>query len=174
MGLRYTCAAPPLRPPEPTGRDRSFVHRALVCRRVLCVAEQKAPVYALSGTRSLGGGYNPCGAACSTAPPYPDWHYGGAYPGSTSILSLYAAWVGMAVKMLELTVQRLFRFTSARLLEADIRPALVVFPASTADAVFSEYFMKDYRYAMSCVILLLIKNMASFSLCEVSQLNYNP
>ena len=44
----------------------------------------------------------------------------------------------------------------------DIRAALVVLPAGTAETVFLRMVHQDYRYTMSCVILLSMKDMALF------------
>ena len=68
--------------------------------------------------------------------------------------------VWMAMRMPGLTGQGLHVPIPASPPEVDIRPALVVFPAGTADAIFSAYFIRDCLYAMSCVILLLIKDAA--------------
>ena len=134
MGLRYTCAAPPLCPSEPAGRDRSFVQRALVCRRVLSVAEQKAPVY-----------HHPqqalwVAAITLVVQPVPQFHHTQIGLTEARILNKLLFFLcmlfGMAVRTSRLTAQRLFCFIPARLPKADIRPDLVVFLVSTDDAVF--------------------------------------
>ena len=49
--------------------------------------------------------------------------------------------------------------------EVNIRPALIVLPTGTAYSVFSAYFIRDCLYAMSCVILLLMMDVAYSRLC---------
>ncbi len=39
---------------------------------------------------------------------------------------------------------------------------------------FSAYFIMDCRYAMPCIILLLMRDMVSFRVGFVRQLTYNP
>ena len=50
---------------------------------------------------------------------------------------------------------------------------LLYFRLARLTPYFSAYFIKDCRYAMSCVILLLMRDMVSFQRVVVWQLNFN-
>ena len=81
--------------------------------------------------------------------------------------------VWMAVRPPGLTGKGCRTSIPALLPEVDVRPALVVFRLARLTPYFSAYFMRDCRYAMSCAILLFMRDMVSFRQVVVWQLNFS-
>ena len=155
QGLRCSGGGPLSYLPRYAVRDRSSADRALACRPVSSLSMGIAPVSSSSGTVSPGGGCSRAAAAGATAPPYPGLDCGGACPGSDSVPPLCADWDGCGAD------QGCRASIPPGFPKVDVRPALIVRSAGTADAIFFAYFIRDCRYAMSCVILLLMKDLAS-------------
>ena len=114
--------------------------------------------------------------ACITPQPQPmpQFHYAEAGISAAQIPDkfefCFCVLIWMAVGTPGLTGHRARRSVPAGLPEVDVRAALVVLPAGTAHAV---YFIRDCRYAMSCVILLLMKDIAPSRSVVAHNFNYN-
>ena len=70
--------------------------------------------------------------------------------------------VRVMVRTSGLAGQRFHTSIPARLPKVDIRPAFVIFPAGPLTPYFAAYCMRDCRYRMSCVILLLMRDRVPF------------
>ena len=73
--------------------------------------------------------------------------------------------VWVAVRPPRLASQGLHTFIPTGPPEVDARTAPVVLPAGMVTPYFSAYFIRDCLCAMSCVILLLMKDVASSRFC---------
>ena len=114
--------------------------------------------------------------ACITPQPQPmpQFHHAKAGISAAQIPDkfefCFCVLIWMAVGTPGLTGHRARRSVPAGLPEVDVRAALVVLPAGTAHAA---YFIRDCRCAMSCVILLLMKDIAPSRSVVAHNFNYN-